>query len=59
MAGQRAANKARVTVPIEKELLARIEDYARKNGMNRVHAMKLMLDAYLKRNASRSTKSTK
>jgi len=49
MSGQRAQNKTRVTVPIEKDLLARVEDYARRNGENRIDAMKRILNTYLRR----------
>jgi metal-responsive CopG/Arc/MetJ family transcriptional regulator len=48
MPDKRAANKIRVTVPMEDTLLARIEEFAREQGIDRVAAMKLMCDSYMK-----------
>ena len=48
MPNKRASNKVRVTVPMEDELLDRVEKYAAANGIDRVAAMKLMCDFYLK-----------
>lgn len=48
MPDKRAANKVRVTVPMEDTLLAQIENFASEQGIDRVAAMKLMCAAFLK-----------
>jgi metal-responsive CopG/Arc/MetJ family transcriptional regulator len=58
MPDKRAANKVRVTVPMEDTLLARIQKFAQENGIDRVAAMKLMCDSYLQEK-SKKTKSKK
>ena len=54
MPDKRAANKVRVTVPMEDTLLARIQKFAQENGIDRVAAMKLMCDSYLQEKAKKS-----
>ena len=49
MPGKRAINKKLISFPIERVLLARVEEYARNKGVNRIEAMKLMLETYLSR----------
>jgi metal-responsive CopG/Arc/MetJ family transcriptional regulator len=60
MPDKRAANKIRVTVPMEDVLLARIESFAKEQGIDRVAAMKLMCDSYLteKTKAKKTPKTT-
>lgn len=57
MPDKRAANKVRVTVPMENILLERIENFAREQGIDRVAAMKLMCATYL--NETKKKKSKK
>jgi metal-responsive CopG/Arc/MetJ family transcriptional regulator len=60
MPDKRAANKIRVTVPMEDVLLARIEAFAKEQGIDRVAAMKLMCDSYLtEKTKSKKTPKTK
>jgi hypothetical protein len=54
MPDKRAANKIRVTVPMEDTLLARIQKFAQENGIDRVAAMKLMCDSYLQEKTKKS-----
>ena len=54
MPDKRAADKVRVTVPMEDTLLHRIEEFAKEQGIDRVAAMKLMCATFLK-----ETKKTK
>jgi hypothetical protein len=59
MPDKRAANKVRVTVPIEDTLLARIQKFADDQGIDRVAAMKLMCDFYLtEKNKKKGTKKS-
>jgi hypothetical protein len=56
MPDKRAANKVRVTVPMEDTLLARIMEFAKEHGIDRVAAMKLMCDSYMKEKKQPKTK---
>jgi len=56
MPDKRAANKVRVTVPMEDTLLAWIEDFAKEQGIDRVAAMKLMCATYLNETNKKKTK---
>jgi metal-responsive CopG/Arc/MetJ family transcriptional regulator len=56
MPDKRAANKVRVTVPMEDTLLTQIENFANEQGIDRVAAMKLMCAAYLKETTKNKTK---
>ena len=56
MPDKRAANKVRVTVPMEDTLLAQIEEFANREGIDRVAAMKLMCAAYLTETSKKKTK---
>jgi metal-responsive CopG/Arc/MetJ family transcriptional regulator len=59
MPGKRAANKSRVTVPMEDTLLLRIEEFAKEHGIDRVAAMKLMCDSYMEERKQTKTKKTR
>ncbi|MEO6052797.1 MAG: hypothetical protein ABIP97_02180 [Chthoniobacterales bacterium] len=48
MANQRAKNKRNVTVTMEDDLRKAIEAYAKKHGLDRTAAVKLMCRSFLK-----------